>query len=99
MAAKGLKALLVDQRGKGAKPVADPEAFKEANRAYVKIIQEHPEPGHLMPTLGTAGLVAPVNSMGAFPCYNARKGVMDDWEKISGETMAEMIRHRFKAEK
>jgi aldehyde:ferredoxin oxidoreductase len=94
MASKGLKALIVDQRGKGAKPVADPEAFKEVNKAYVKIIKEHPEPGHLMPTLGTAALVAPVNSMGAFPCYNARKGVMDGWEKISGETMAEMIKER-----
>ena len=94
MGAKGLKALIVDQRGKGAKSVADPDAFKEANRAYVKIIKEHPEPGHLMPALGTAALVAPVNSMGAFPCYNARKGVMDDWEKISGETMAELIKER-----
>jgi aldehyde:ferredoxin oxidoreductase len=94
MGAKGLKALIVDQRGKGAKPIADPDAFKEANKAYVKIIKEHPEPGHLMPALGTAALVAPVNSMGAFPCYNARKGVMDDWEKISGETMAELIKER-----
>jgi aldehyde:ferredoxin oxidoreductase len=94
MAAKGLKALIVDQRGKGGKPVADPEAFKEANKVYVKIIREHPEPGHLMPALGTAALVAPVNSMGAFPCYNARKGVMDGWERISGETMAELIKER-----
>jgi aldehyde:ferredoxin oxidoreductase len=94
MGAKGLKAMIVDQRGKGAKPVADSTAFREANRAYVKIIKEHPEPGHLMPMLGTPALVAPVNSMGAFPCYNARKGVMDDWEKISGETMAEMIKER-----
>ena len=94
MGAKGLKAMIVDQRGKGAKPVADPAAFREVNKAYVKIIKEHPEPGHLMPNLGTPALVAPVNSMGAFPCYNARKGVMDDWEKISGETLAEMIKER-----
>jgi len=94
MAAKGLKALIVDQRGKGGKPVADPEAFREANKAYVKFVREHPEPGHLIPTLGTAALVAPVNSMGAFPCYNARKGVLDGWERISGETLAELIKER-----
>jgi aldehyde:ferredoxin oxidoreductase len=94
MGSKGLKALLVDQRGGKAKPVADPAGFKEANRAYVKIIKEHPEPGHLMPNLGTAALVAPVNSMAAFPCYNARKGVMDGWEKLSGEHMAELIKER-----
>ncbi len=94
MGAKGLKALLVDRRGKGAKAVADPAAFREVNRAYVKIVKDHPEPGHLMPNLGTAALVAPVNSMGAFPCYNARKGVMDGWEKLSGEYMAELIKER-----
>jgi aldehyde:ferredoxin oxidoreductase len=94
MASKGLKALIVDQRGGAIRSAADPEAFQEANKAYVKIVREHPEPGHLMPNLGTAALVAPVNSMGAFPCYNARKGVMDGWEKITGETMAEMIKER-----
>jgi aldehyde:ferredoxin oxidoreductase len=94
MGAMGLKALIVDRRGKGGKPVADPDAFREANKAYVKIVREHPEPGHLIPALGTAALVAPVNAMGAFPCYNARKGVMDDWEKISGETLAELIKER-----
>jgi aldehyde:ferredoxin oxidoreductase len=48
----------------------------------------------VMPKLGTAALVAPVNSMGAFPSYNARKGTLDGWEKISGEVMAELIQER-----
>ena len=94
MGVKGLKALVVDQGGKRADAISDPKAFKEANKVVVKAVKEHPEPGQLMPTLGTAALVAPVNSMGAFPCYNARKGVMDSWEKISGERMAEMIKER-----
>ena len=42
-----------------------------------------------MPKLGTAALVAPVNPMGVFPSYNARKGVLDGWEKICREAMAE----------
>ena len=50
--------------------------------------------GGMMPSLGTAGLVAPVNIMGAFPCFNARQGVFPDWEKISGEAMAELIKKR-----
>jgi len=50
--------------------------------------------GKVMPELGTAGLVAPVNSMGAFPSYNARNGVLDGWEKISGEAMAKLIQER-----
>jgi aldehyde:ferredoxin oxidoreductase len=50
--------------------------------------------GDVMPKLGTAALVAAVNSMGAFPSYNARKGVLDGWEKICGERMAEIIQER-----
>ncbi|MBW1667045.1 MAG: aldehyde ferredoxin oxidoreductase [Deltaproteobacteria bacterium] len=94
MGAKGLKALIVDQRGQSPDPIADPEVFKEAARAIAKAVKAHPEPGHLMPTLGTAALVAPLNSMGAFPSYNARKGVMNGWEQISGEALAELIKKR-----
>ena len=94
MGAKGLKALVVDQGGQSADAIADPEVFKEANKAIVKAIKTHPMAGQVMPALGTAGLVAPVNSMGAFPCYNATKGVFEGWEKISGEAMAKLIQER-----
>jgi aldehyde:ferredoxin oxidoreductase len=94
MGAKGLKALIVDQRGKSADPIADPVAFREAVKAVVKAVQADPMSGEVMPKLGTAALVAPVNAMGAFPSYNARQGTLDGWEKISGEAMAQMIQER-----
>jgi aldehyde:ferredoxin oxidoreductase len=94
MGAKGLKALIVDQGGKSADPIADPGAFKEAVKAVFRFIKEDHMSGTVMPALGTASLVAPVNSMGAFPSYNATKGVLEGWEKISGETMAELIKKR-----
>jgi len=94
MGAKGLKALIVDQRGSSADSIADPDAFREAVKAVVKTVKEDHMNSEVMPKLGTAGLVAPVNSMGAFPCYNAKKGVLEDWEKISGEAMADLIRER-----
>jgi aldehyde:ferredoxin oxidoreductase len=94
MGAKGLKAVVVEKGGKEADTIANPEAFKEASKAVVKAIKAHPMSGGMMPALGTAGLVAPVNSMGAFPAYNARKGELDGWEKISGEAMAELIQKR-----
>jgi aldehyde:ferredoxin oxidoreductase len=94
MGAKGLKALLVDQRGKSADPIADPEAFKEAVKAVTQMVKADHMNAEVMPKLGTAALVAPVNSMGAFPSYNARKGVLNGWEKISGEAMAELIQER-----
>jgi aldehyde:ferredoxin oxidoreductase len=94
MGAKGLKALVIDQGGRNADPIADPQTFKEANKVIVKAIKAHPMAGQVMPALGTAGLVAPVNSMGAFPAYNATKGVLEGWEKISGEAMAKLIQER-----
>jgi aldehyde:ferredoxin oxidoreductase len=94
MGAKGLKALIIDQRGKRPFDIADPKAFRDAVKAVINIVKADHMNSEVMPTLGTAGLVAPVNAMGAFPSYNARKGVLDGWEKISGETMAELIRKR-----
>lgn len=94
MGSKGLKAIVVDQRGDSPDAIANPEAFKEAAKAFAKAVKNHPFSGQMMPALGTAGLVAPVNSMGAFPSYNATKGVFDGWEKISGETIAKIIQER-----
>lgn len=94
MGSKGLKALIVDQRGKSSDPISDPKAFKEAIKAITKIVKADFMSGVVMPKLGTAALVAPVNAMGAFPCYNATRGTLEGWEKISGEAMAELIEER-----
>ncbi len=94
MGSKGLKALVVDQRGKSGDAVADPKAFKAAVKSVVALVQQDHMSAEVMPKLGTAALVAPVNSLGAFPSYNARKGVLDGWEKISGEAMAQLIQER-----
>ena len=94
MGAKGLKAVIVDQRGKSADAIADPKAFREAAKTFAQAIKAHPFTGQFLPNLGTAGLVAPVNSLGAFPCFNATKGVLEGWERISGETMAKIIKER-----
>jgi aldehyde:ferredoxin oxidoreductase len=94
MGSKGLKAIIVDQRGKSADAIADPKAFKEATKAVVEAVQADHMSAEVMPKLGTAALVAPVNAMGAFPSYNATKGTLDGWEKISGEAMAQLIEER-----
>jgi aldehyde:ferredoxin oxidoreductase len=94
MGAKGLKAIVVDQQGKNADTIADSEAFKEAAKAFAKSVKDHPFSGQMLPAFGTAGLIAPVNSMGAFPSLNATKGVMEGWENVSGEAMAKMIQER-----
>jgi len=94
MGSKGLKAIVIDQQGKSADAIADPQAFKEAAKAFAQAVKAHPMTGEMLPALGTAGLVAPVNSLGAFPSLNATQGTMENWEKISGEALAEIITKR-----
>jgi aldehyde:ferredoxin oxidoreductase len=94
MGSKGLKALVVDRRGKDTDAIADSEAFKEAAKIFAGQVKENPFCGQFLPNLGTAGLVGGVNSMGAFPSYNATKGVLDGWENISGENLTKIMKER-----
>ncbi|MBN2124051.1 MAG: aldehyde ferredoxin oxidoreductase [Deltaproteobacteria bacterium] len=94
MGAKGLKAIVVDQGGDRTGALIDIEGFKAAARTMATVIKAQPFSGKVLPALGTASLVAPVNSMGAFPCYNATRGVFDGWEDISGDAIARRIRER-----
>jgi len=93
MGAKGLKALVVERGGKAAEALADPEGFKTAARKYAKAVKED-EFTETLAELGSAVLVAPINAVGAFPTMNARQGQFKDVDKITGETMAEIIKTR-----
>ncbi len=94
MGAKGLKGIVISQQGKSPDAIVDPDAFKNAAKVFAKAVKDNPFTGKMLGSLGTAGLVAAVNSLGAFPSYNATKGVFDGWEKISGEALAETIQQR-----
>jgi aldehyde:ferredoxin oxidoreductase len=94
MGSKGLKALVVDQRGKSPDAIADPETFKESAKTFAQKVRENPFSGKLLSNFGTAGIVSAVNSMGAFPSYNATKGVFEGWEMISGETLTQTMKER-----
>ena len=94
MGAKGIKAIVISQQGKSPDAIADPESFKKSAKVFAKAVKDHPFSGQMLGALGTAGLVSAVNSIGAFPSYNATKGVLEGWEKISGEALAETIQKR-----
>jgi aldehyde:ferredoxin oxidoreductase len=94
MGSKGLKAIVLDSGGRATDAIADPEAFEKAAGDFARAVRSNPFSGDVMPKFGTAGLVAPVNSMGGFPSYNATKGVFEGWEKISGEHMTELMAKR-----
>jgi len=94
MGAKGLKALVVSMGGKPADTLADAPAFKEAAKAYARDVKADEFSGEILAELGSAALVAPINAAGAFPTCNAKMGQFEQADKISGETMAAMIKER-----
>ncbi len=94
MGAKGLKAVVVSMGGKSADTLADATAFKEAARSYARDVKADEFSGEILPELGSAALVEPINAVGAFPTCNAKMGQFEQADKISGETMAALIKQR-----
>ncbi len=94
MGSKKIKAIVVDDKGCGRIPQADPEAFKAANKEWVKILREHPVTGQGLPGLGTAVLVNVINEAGALPTKNFRSGRFEHAHEISGEKMVENMEAR-----
>lgn len=94
MGSKGLKALVVEKKGAASAAIQDPEAFKAGAKIFARAVMDDEFSGEILPALGSAVLVAPINAAGAFPTRNARQGQFEDAEKISGETMAKTIQSR-----
>ncbi|MGD2272432.1 MAG: aldehyde ferredoxin oxidoreductase C-terminal domain-containing protein [Desulfobacterales bacterium] len=94
MGSKGLKALLVAGGGKASGLLADQNAFRQAAKDYAKAVRDSKSSGQVLPEFGTACMVAPINAAGALPTRNAREGSFEHAAKISGETMAGIIRDR-----
>ena len=89
MGAKGVKAVVFDDTGCGMRKPKDPEAFKAANKAFTKGLQDHPISGQGLPAYGTNVLANIINESGGYPTNNFSKGQFDGVGKISGETQAE----------
>ncbi|SLM32638.1 Aor3 [Desulfamplus magnetovallimortis] len=94
MGSKKIKAIVVDDKGCERLSLADPEAFKVANKRWVEMLNAHPVTGQGLPGLGTAVLVNVINEAGALPTKNFRSGRFDHAQDISGEKMVENIEAR-----
>ena len=94
MGSKGLKAIVIDPSGSKKVPLADADGFKLAAKKFSKILVEHPVTGTAMPQYGTPNLINVINEAGALPTRNYREGNFEGAEKISGETLREIIKER-----
>lgn len=92
LGSKGVKFISVDPKD-GKVEIANPDAFKAANKAYATAISNHPISQGLG-QYGTNVLVNIINESGGLPTRNFTLGQFEGHEKISGETMYEIIEQR-----
>ncbi|HSL43605.1 MAG TPA: aldehyde ferredoxin oxidoreductase C-terminal domain-containing protein [Anaerolineales bacterium] len=95
MGSKGLKAIVFDHSGGQKPPIADPEAFKVAQKDYTKAVMEHPQ-SITYRDYGTAAMAHMCDGFGALPTRNFSSGHYEDVDNISGETLREFFLERGK---
>ncbi len=90
MGSKGVKLIVLDDEGMSKRQPADPDKFREANKAWVQGLKKHPVTGEGLPAYGTNVLTNVVNEAGGYPTNNFSTGQFDGASKLSGETQAEL---------
>lgn len=94
MGSKKIKYITIDDTGAPGMEIKDVEKFRAAAKFFGKALTEHPVTGQGLPTYGTNVLVNILNEAGGLPTQNFRRGTFDGADKISGETMHDVIVER-----
>ena len=84
---KNLKAMVAT--GNHEVPVYSPEKFTKHCQKWTNTLRSPPLTGNQLPKMGTAGLVTPMQVRGILSSRNFAQGQFDEFEKISGEVLAE----------
>ena len=93
MAAKGLKAVVIEGDGNFKPPVQDMKAFREARKSFTQAILEEPTI-KVYKEYGTMGVLMTLNGLSAMPTFGYRKGTWDLAEQISGDQLHDLILSR-----
>ncbi len=93
MGAKGVKGIVIDDRGTTNYPGYDQARFKESYRTYTQMLLASPKL-EARRRYGTAGIVVTANELGLLPTRNFSRGSCDGIDEISGERLAETIAAR-----
>jgi len=96
MGAKGLKAVVVDDKDAPGIEYKNQDAFREAAGVFRDALREHAvtKPDGGLAVYGTNVLVNIINEAGAFPTRNFTDGRFEGAQKISGEAMHDIIEER-----
>jgi len=92
MGSKKVKFISIDPQDNKVE-ITNPDAFKDANRAFAKALIDN-QISQGLKTYGTNILVNVINEAGALPTRNFTQGQFEGHDKISGETMHDIIQER-----
>ena len=92
MGSKKVKFISIDPQDNKVE-ITNPDAFKDANRAFAKALLDN-QISQGLKTYGTNILVNVINEAGALPTRNFTQGQFEGHDKISGETMHDIIQER-----
>ncbi len=82
---KNLKGLVA--YGLKSPEVYNPKKFHKNNELWTKRLTTHPTTGQILPELGTASLVTPMQTKNLLATKNYSKGKYEKFDDVSGETL------------
>jgi aldehyde:ferredoxin oxidoreductase len=93
MGAKGLKAIVINDRGTAFRKPVREEDFKEAVKEATKMITEHPRVPFFH-AYGTPGIIDLDNERGSLVTRNSHSGRFEGFSKLNAATMIELQKDR-----
>ena len=90
MGSKRIKAIVIDAREGAPPPLADPAAFRAAQKAYTKALMAHSQT-QTYHDFGTAAMASMTNHFGSLPTRGFSAGTFEGAERINGEHLRETI--------
>jgi aldehyde:ferredoxin oxidoreductase len=93
MGSKRIKAIVIDASQGSKPPIADREAFRQAQKEFNQALMAHPQTASYA-EYGTAGMTRLTQAFGALPTRNFAAGQFTGAERISGEYMRQLLLDR-----
>jgi aldehyde:ferredoxin oxidoreductase len=94
MGSKGIKAIIIDERGTDPVPLGNSSEFLRFNKMWAEAVLADPATGQGMPIFGSPAAVTILNKEGALPTQNYRRGQFEKVEDISGKKLRQTIKER-----
>ncbi len=91
MGSKGLKAIIISDKGIGSIPHADKDAFVAASRRFTTALKSHGVSGTGLPMYGTNVLMNILSEAGGLPTRNFSAGSFESADDIGGEKQRDTI--------